>query len=62
MSDMGCYVCDDWIDLDGVWFQVLVQEPDNTEYGHLCSLKCLTDYVAAVHALELTEHREGGDV
>jgi hypothetical protein len=53
---MECYICELEIDFDKVWFQMLVQEPGgHTQYGHLCSLSCLTDYVARVHAMELSD-------
>jgi hypothetical protein len=58
---IDCYICDGPIDFDEVWFQLLVQEPGNTEYGHLCSLACLTDYVAKVHAIEIAEHTEDSE-
>jgi hypothetical protein len=54
---MICSICGEYI-LDDPWFQLLVHEgaqPGDVVYGSACSLSCLTDYVARVHAMELSD-------
>ena len=49
MSDLRCTMCEQ--SESDQWFTLVVTDPDEVTAGHLCSLDCLTDYVATVYAL-----------
>jgi len=55
---MVCSLCGEFILNGSVWFQILVHEgieDSDVTYGQICSLGCLTDYVAKVHAMEIAD-------
>ena len=53
-----CAMCDDPIAERDQMFTLVITDPDDVTAGHLCSLDCLTDYVARVYALEGSDRED----
>lgn len=55
---MHCTICEGE-ENDGAWITVIVTENAGAIVaGHLCSVKCLTDYVVEIHRMMLDEEEE----
>lgn len=47
---------------DGAWITVVVTEDEGDIIaGHICSVDCLTDFVAKIHRTMLDEKEEKGE-